>query len=54
MCTCDSEKNFDKKSQVVFCCVMFFIFFSGNVVIETKFFDGDLLVSTSRVRVFYV
>lgn len=28
--------------------------FSGNVVIETKFFDGDLLVSTSRVRVYYV
>ncbi|RMX54312.1 hypothetical protein pdam_00021781 [Pocillopora damicornis] len=27
---------------------------SGNVVIETKFFDGDLLVSTSRVRVYYV
>ncbi|XP_073248258.1 retinal rod rhodopsin-sensitive cGMP 3',5'-cyclic phosphodiesterase subunit delta-like [Porites lutea] len=27
---------------------------NGNVVIETKFFDGDLLVSTSRVRVYYV
>lgn len=27
---------------------------SGNVVIETKFFDADLLVSTSRVRLFYV
>lgn len=27
---------------------------SGNVVIETKFFDDDLLVSTSRVRLFYV
>jgi len=27
---------------------------SGNVVIETKFFDGDLDVSTSRVRIFYV
>jgi len=27
---------------------------SGNVVIETKFFDQDLLVSTSRVRLFYV
>lgn len=27
---------------------------TGNVVIETKFFDGDLLVSTSRVRLFYV
>ncbi|KAI4490960.1 hypothetical protein M0802_010634 [Mischocyttarus mexicanus] len=26
----------------------------GNVVIETKFFDDDLLVSTSRVRLFYV
>ncbi|XP_065891432.1 retinal rod rhodopsin-sensitive cGMP 3',5'-cyclic phosphodiesterase subunit delta-like [Dysidea avara] len=27
---------------------------SGNVVIETLFYDGDLLVSTSHVRVFYV
>ncbi|XP_029039047.1 prenyl-binding protein isoform X2 [Osmia lignaria lignaria] len=27
---------------------------NGNVVIETKFFDDDLLVSTSRVRLFYV
>ena len=27
---------------------------SGNVVIETLFYDGDLLVSTSQVRVFYV
>eukprot|EP00042_Codosiga_hollandica_P017553 m.48698 g.48698 ORF g.48698 m.48698 type:complete len:152 (+) comp47774_c0_seq2:95-550(+) len=27
---------------------------SGNVEIETKFFDDDLLVSTSRVRIFYV
>ncbi|KOB73458.1 Restnal rod rhodopsin-sensitive cGMP 3',5'-cyclic phosphodiesterase [Operophtera brumata] len=26
----------------------------GNVVIETKFFDGDLLITTSRVRLFYV
>ncbi|XP_074654212.1 retinal rod rhodopsin-sensitive cGMP 3',5'-cyclic phosphodiesterase subunit delta-like [Tubulanus polymorphus] len=27
---------------------------SGNVVIETYFYDGDLLVSTSKVRIFYV
>ncbi|GLH01967.1 Probable cGMP 3',5'-cyclic phosphodiesterase subunit delta [Gryllus bimaculatus] len=27
---------------------------NGNVVIETKFFDDDLLVSTSRVRLYYV
>ena len=27
---------------------------SGQVVIETKFYDGDLLVSKSAVRVFYV
>lgn len=26
----------------------------GNVVIETKFYDDDLHVSTSRVRLFYV
>ncbi|VDK44944.1 unnamed protein product [Anisakis simplex] len=27
---------------------------SGNVVIETNFYDDDLLVSTSRVRVYYI
>lgn len=27
---------------------------SGNIVIETKFFDGELEVSTSRVRLLYV
>lgn len=27
---------------------------NGNVLIETTFYDGTLLVSTSRVRVFYV
>uniref|UniRef100_A0A3B4AE60 GMP phosphodiesterase delta subunit domain-containing protein n=1 Tax=Periophthalmus magnuspinnatus TaxID=409849 RepID=A0A3B4AE60_9GOBI len=27
---------------------------TGNVIIETKFFDDDLHVSTSRVRLFYV
>ncbi|KAL5490866.1 hypothetical protein EMCRGX_G016058 [Ephydatia muelleri] len=27
---------------------------SGHVIIETKFYDGDLLVSTSAVRLFYV
>ncbi|CAG9563004.1 unnamed protein product [Danaus chrysippus] len=27
---------------------------NGNVIIETKFFDGDLLITTSRVRLFYV
>ncbi|XP_018017738.1 retinal rod rhodopsin-sensitive cGMP 3',5'-cyclic phosphodiesterase subunit delta [Hyalella azteca] len=27
---------------------------SGNVVIETKFYDDDLLVSTSKVRLFYI
>eukprot|EP01147_Barroeca_monosierra_P002738 gene2738-5609_t len=27
---------------------------SGNVVIETKFLDGDDIVTTSRVRIFYV
>ncbi|EDQ87273.1 uncharacterized protein MONBRDRAFT_27492 [Monosiga brevicollis MX1] len=27
---------------------------SGNVVIETLFYDGDRLLGTSRVRVFYV
>lgn len=27
---------------------------NGNVVIETRFYDDALLVSTSKVRVFYV
>ncbi|CDW52421.1 retinal rod rhodopsin sensitive cGMP [Trichuris trichiura] len=27
---------------------------NGNVVIETNFYDGPLLISTSRVRLFYV
>ncbi|XP_014295097.1 retinal rod rhodopsin-sensitive cGMP 3',5'-cyclic phosphodiesterase subunit delta-like [Microplitis demolitor] len=27
---------------------------NGNIVIETKFFDDNLLVSTSRMRLFYV
>ncbi|EEB16347.1 restnal rod rhodopsin-sensitive cGMP 3',5'-cyclic phosphodiesterase, putative [Pediculus humanus corporis] len=27
---------------------------NGNVVIETKFFDDELLVCTSRVRLYYV
>lgn len=27
---------------------------NGNVVIETKFFDDDFLVSTSHVRIYYV
>uniref|UniRef100_A0AC34QPP4 Phosphodiesterase delta-like protein n=1 Tax=Panagrolaimus sp. JU765 TaxID=591449 RepID=A0AC34QPP4_9BILA len=27
---------------------------SGNIIIETSFYDDDLLVSTSRVRLFYV
>ena len=27
---------------------------SGNVIIETKFFDGNLLIGTTRVRVYYV
>ena len=27
---------------------------SGNVVIVTRFFDSDLEVSTSRVRLYYV
>ncbi|XP_013196100.1 retinal rod rhodopsin-sensitive cGMP 3',5'-cyclic phosphodiesterase subunit delta [Amyelois transitella] len=27
---------------------------NGQVVIETRFYDGDLLITTSRVRLFYV
>lgn len=32
----------------------YIIFSSGNVVIETKFFDGDLEITTSRVRLLYI
>lgn len=27
---------------------------NGNVVIETRFYDGEMVVSVSKVRVFYV
>jgi hypothetical protein len=27
---------------------------NGNIVVETKFFDGDTHITTSRVRIFYV
>jgi len=27
---------------------------SGNIIIETSFYDDDMLVSTSRVRLYYV
>lgn len=27
---------------------------NGNVIIETKFYDDDLLVSTTRVRLYYI
>lgn len=27
---------------------------NGNVVLETKFFDDDILITTSRVRLFYI
>ena len=26
---------------------------NGNVVIETSFFDGDMLIAKCRVRIFY-
>lgn len=39
-------------SYLFLLCLYFY--FSGNVVIETKFFDGDLLITVSKVRVFYV
>ena len=39
------------KVSISLCCCFGF---SGNVTIETSFYDDDLLVSTSKVRVFYV
>jgi len=27
---------------------------SGNLVVETKFLDGDQLISISRVKIYYV
>ena len=42
------------KSQDMFCFLTLMVFpvqvLNGNVVIETQFFDGDLLVSTSKVH----
>ena len=42
------------KSQDQFCFLTLMVFpvqvLNGNVVIETQFFDGDLLVSTSKVQ----
>ena len=42
------------KSQNQFCLLALMVFpvqvLNGNVVIETQFFDGDLLVSTSKVH----
>ena len=42
------------KSQDQFCFLTLMVFpvqvLNGNVVIETQFFDGDLLVSTSKVH----
>lgn len=29
-------------------------YFSGNVTIETSFFDGDVLITKSVVRLYYV
>lgn len=34
--------------------VIFPFAFSGNILIETIFFDGDFEVSRSRVRIYYV
>jgi len=34
--------------------IFLYICCSGNVIIETKFFDGDLQVSVSNVRIFYI
>ena len=42
------------KSHYQFCFLTLMVFpvqvLNGNVVIETQFFDGDLLVSTSKVQ----
>ena len=42
------------KIQDQFCFLALMVFpvqvLNGNVVIETQFFDGDLLVSTSKVQ----
>ena len=35
------------------CGVVLVQVLSGNVTIETAFYDGELLVSKNRVRVFY-
>ena len=36
------------------CCCHCTFSCSGNIIIETKFFDSDLQVSVSNVRIFYI
>ena len=50
----DASKCTQVSSIVIEILHYFVLFYSGNVVIETEFFDGDKLLSTSRVRVHYV
>ena len=42
-----------EKTESFFLSTMLFLF-SGNIVINTKFFDGKTLINTSLVRIFYV
>ena len=48
------QSNFCRLYQFFFSQMMPAKVLTGNVVIETIFFDGDLMVSTSKVRLHYV
>lgn len=41
-------------TSILYYYVHLFVYFRGNVIIETHFYDGDLLVSKSKVKIFYV
>ena len=50
----DSGESSEVNIELFFLSSICSLSSSGNIVIETKFFDGDLEVSTSRVRLLYV
>jgi len=49
-----SNRNVNSANAAIAYCYCCKSVFSGNIIIETKFFDGELQVSVSNVRVFYI
>ena len=54
----DSRESIEVRKKMIFerspVLMLSISFDSGNVIIETKFFDGNLEISTSRVRILYI